>query len=40
MTANPVNIGVLAVQGVVREHLRVLESLGERATGVRRPREL
>ena len=40
MTATPVNIGVLAVQGDVREHLRVLESLGARATGVRRPREL
>jgi 5'-phosphate synthase pdxT subunit len=40
VTATPVNIGVLAVQGDVREHLRVLESLGARATGVRRPREL
>ena len=40
MTATPVNIGVLAVQGDVREHLRVLESLGARATSVRRPREL
>ena len=40
MTATPVNIGVLAVQGDIREHLRVLESLGARATGVRRPREL
>ncbi len=35
-----VRIGVLAVQGDVREHLHALSSLGVRATGVRRPREL
>jgi 5'-phosphate synthase pdxT subunit len=40
VSATPVIIGVLAVQGDVREHLRVLESLGARATSVRRPREL
>ena len=40
MIEHPVSIGVLAVQGDVREHLRVLESLGARATSVRRPREL
>ena len=40
MSDTPVSIGVLAVQGDVREHLRVLESLGARATSVRRPREL
>ena len=40
MSEHPVSIGVLAVQGDVREHLRVLESLGARATSVRRPREL
>ncbi len=33
-------IGVLALQGDVREHLRALEALGVRATGVRRPTEL
>jgi 5'-phosphate synthase pdxT subunit len=33
-------IGVLAVQGDVREHLRVLEDLGVRATRVRRTAEL
>ena len=35
-----VRIGVLAVQGDVREHLHALSSLGVHATGVRRPREL
>jgi pyridoxal 5'-phosphate synthase pdxT subunit len=40
VSEHPVSIGVLAVQGDVREHLRVLESLGARATSVRRPREL
>lgn len=34
------SVGVLALQGDVREHLRTLESLGARATAVRRPREL
>ncbi|WP_395691558.1 pyridoxal 5'-phosphate synthase glutaminase subunit PdxT [Nocardioides sp.] len=33
-------IGVLAVQGDVREHLRVLGGLGVRATTVRRPSEV
>ena len=33
-------IGVLAVQGDVREHLRVLRGLGATAHTVRRPREL
>ncbi len=33
-------IGVLALQGDVREHVRVLESLGVAATAVRRPTEL
>jgi pyridoxal 5'-phosphate synthase pdxT subunit len=33
-------VGVFALQGDVREHLRVLTSLGVRATGVRRLREL
>jgi pyridoxal 5'-phosphate synthase pdxT subunit len=33
-------IGVFALQGDVREHLRVLSDLGVRAIGVRRPAEL
>jgi len=33
-------IGVLALQGDVREHLHVLETLGARAVAVRRPSEL
>ncbi len=33
-------VGVLALQGDVREHLRSLDSLGVRATTVRRPAEL
>ena len=33
-------VGVLALQGDVREHLRVLDSLGVRGIAVRRPREL
>ena len=33
-------IGVLAVQGDVREHLRALSGLGEDVCGIRRPREL
>jgi 5'-phosphate synthase pdxT subunit len=33
-------IGVLAVQGDVREHVRVLTSLGAQAHGIRRPTEL
>ncbi len=33
-------VGVFALQGDVREHLRVLEDLGVRAQAVRRPSEL
>ena len=33
-------VGVFALQGDVREHLQLLESLGVRAIGVRRPSEL
>lgn len=33
-------IGVLALQGDVREHLHMLEGVGVRAVGVRRPTEL
>jgi 5'-phosphate synthase pdxT subunit len=33
-------VGVLALQGDVREHLRVLDGLGVRALAVRRPAEL
>jgi pyridoxal 5'-phosphate synthase pdxT subunit len=33
-------IGVFALQGDVREHLRMLDSVGARALGVRRPAEL
>jgi 5'-phosphate synthase pdxT subunit len=33
-------VGVLALQGDVREHLRMLEDLGVRALAVRRPAEL
>ena len=39
MTAAP-TIGVLALQGDVREHARALESAGARAVAVRRPSEL
>jgi len=35
-----IRIGVLAVQGDVREHLTALSSLGAQAVGVRRAREL
>jgi pyridoxal 5'-phosphate synthase pdxT subunit len=35
-----VRIGVLAVQGDVREHVSALSSLGAQIVGVRRPREL
>jgi pyridoxal 5'-phosphate synthase pdxT subunit len=35
-----VTVGVLALQGDVREHLRVLEGCGVRAVPVRRPSEL
>ena len=34
------HIGVLAVQGDVREHVHALSSLGAQVVGVRRPREL
>jgi len=33
-------VGVLALQGDVREHLRMLEAVGARAAAVRRPAEL
>ncbi len=39
MTAIP-SIGVLALQGDVREHLRVLQASGARVSTVRRPAEL
>ncbi len=39
MSAEPV-VGVLALQGDVREHLRALEACGARARSVRRPGEL
>lgn len=39
MTSNP-TIGVFALQGDVREHLRVLTDLGVRTMPVRRPAEL
>lgn len=39
MTARP-SVGVLALQGDVREHLRALEAAGARPVPVRRPREL
>ena len=40
MSPSPVRIGVLAVQGDVREHISALSSLGEQVVGVRRPSEL
>jgi 5'-phosphate synthase pdxT subunit len=40
VSSSLLRIGVLAVQGDVREHLNALSSLGEQAVGVRRPREL
>ncbi|MCW2522082.1 MAG: glutamine amidotransferase, partial [Frankiales bacterium] len=39
MTEVPL-VGVLALQGDVREHVRALESSGARAVPVRREREL
>jgi 5'-phosphate synthase pdxT subunit len=39
-TSSGVRIGVLAVQGDVREHIRTIEALGGTATAVRRPSEL
>ena len=38
-TSGP-RIGVLALQGDVREHARMLEQLGAHVTAVRRPAEL
>ena len=40
MSPLPLRIGVLAVQGDVREHISALSSLGEQVFGVRRPDEL
>ncbi len=40
MSPLPLRIGVLAVQGDVREHINALSSLGEQVFGVRRPDEL
>ena len=36
----PVHVGILALQGGVREHVNTCESLGAQVTLVRRPREL
>jgi 5'-phosphate synthase pdxT subunit len=38
--SDALTIGVLAVQGDVREHVRVLTELGAHACGIRRPTEL
>ena len=38
--SDPVTVGVLALQGDVREHVRALEAAGVEATPVRRPAEL
>jgi 5'-phosphate synthase pdxT subunit len=40
MTTAAPTVGVLALQGDFREHLRVLDALGARAVPVRRPAEL
>jgi pyridoxal 5'-phosphate synthase pdxT subunit len=40
VSSSPLRIGVLAVQGDVREHLNALSSLGAQVVGIRRPREL
>jgi 5'-phosphate synthase pdxT subunit len=40
VSTSHIRIGVLAVQGDVREHLTALSSLGAQAVGVRRAREL
>lgn len=40
MSSAPPVIGVLALQGGVREHVRALEHAGARARGIRRPDEL
>lgn len=40
VTSSAPHVGVLALQGDVREHVRVLEQLGARVSLVRRPSEL
>ena len=40
MSPSTIRIGVLAVQGDVREHVHVLQGLGAAASGIRRPGEL
>lgn len=40
MSEAAVRVGVLAVQGDVREHINALSSLGVQVCGIRRPREL
>ncbi|HKP07147.1 MAG TPA: pyridoxal 5'-phosphate synthase glutaminase subunit PdxT [Microbacterium sp.] len=40
MVTTPPRVGVLALQGDVREHVRVLTDLGAEVTKVRRPEEL
>ncbi|MBZ4486361.1 pyridoxal 5'-phosphate synthase glutaminase subunit PdxT [Microbacterium sp. cx-55] len=40
MAGKPPRVGVLALQGDVREHVNVLESLGAEAVRIRRPDEL
>jgi 5'-phosphate synthase pdxT subunit len=40
VSTSRIRIGVLAVQGDVREHLKTLSGLGEQVVGLRRPREL
>ena len=40
VSTSALRIGVLAVQGDVREHVRVLTELGAQAYGIRRPTEL
>jgi 5'-phosphate synthase pdxT subunit len=40
VSTSPIRIGVLAVQGDVREHTNALSALGAEVVGVRRPREL
>lgn len=40
MNSTPLTVGVLALQGDVREHLAVLRAVGARAVGVRRVSEL
>ena len=40
VSPSPVRIGVLAIQGDVREHIHALSTLHVQATGIRRPHEL